>query len=92
MLPQSLVLGAILLSNFCLSTPQQVSKPHHLNITAVVDAEDGFAEFECWQLTAPFNTYPTVGTALSLGDVSNMTYVVLPPRSEEGIHRPPHPM
>ncbi|KAM0810352.1 putative Cupin type-1 domain-containing protein [Seiridium cardinale] len=37
-------------------------------------------------------TYPTVGIALALADVSNVTYVVLPPRASEGFHNPPHPM
>ena len=30
--------------------------------------------------------------SLALGDVSNITYVALPPRSGEGIHNPPHAM
>lgn len=47
------------------------------------------AIIECWALTTPFSIYPTVGKALTLGDTSNATYVVLPPRSAEGWHRPP---
>jgi hypothetical protein len=51
------------------------------------------ARIQCWALTnSTFTTYPTVGKALSLGDVDNATYVVLPPRSAEGWHRPPHLM
>ncbi|EXJ59054.1 hypothetical protein A1O7_06485 [Cladophialophora yegresii CBS 114405] len=50
------------------------------------------ARLECWSLATPFTTYPTVGRALSLGNVDNATYVVLPPRSAEGWHRPPHLM
>ncbi|RVX73171.1 hypothetical protein B0A52_02298 [Exophiala mesophila] len=51
------------------------------------------AEIQCWRLlNSIFHTYPTVGKAAFLGDVSNLTYVVLPPRSGEGWHRPPAPM
>ncbi|ETI21980.1 hypothetical protein G647_06050 [Cladophialophora carrionii CBS 160.54] len=50
------------------------------------------ARLECWSLANTFTTYPTVGRALSLGNVDNATYVVLPPRSAEGWHRPPHLM
>ncbi|KIW67661.1 hypothetical protein PV04_06893 [Phialophora macrospora] len=50
------------------------------------------ARLQCWSLANTFTTYPTVGKALSLGNVDNATYVVLPPRSAEGWHRPPHLM
>ncbi|KAK5053756.1 hypothetical protein LTR84_001717 [Exophiala bonariae] len=60
-------------------------------VTAVLNSPSPpyHAIIECWALAAPFNVYPTVGVALALGDVSNATYVVLPPRSGEGWHRPP---
>ena len=64
----------------------------YLYSTAVVSEPDGVARIECWKFTAPLKTYPTVGAALTLADISNVTYVVLPPRSGEGIHKPPHPM
>lgn len=65
-----------------------------LQISAVVNAEQypWDAKIECWELQAPFTRYPTVGEALSLGDVTNMTYVTLPPKSQEGLHHPPHNM
>lgn len=65
-----------------------------LYLTAVVNAASPpyHAAVECWALAAPLTRYPTVGMALDLGDVANASYVVLPPRSEEGWHRPPHPM
>jgi len=50
------------------------------------------AVIECWALSTPFNTYPTIGKALSLGDTANATYVVLPAGSAEGWHRPPSDM
>jgi hypothetical protein len=69
-------------------------RPHYLHLTAVVsDEKDGHAKFECWQISTPFASYPTVGDSISgLADVTNVSYVVLPPKSGEGIHKPPHPM
>ncbi|RYP49258.1 hypothetical protein DL769_011100 [Monosporascus sp. CRB-8-3] len=44
-------------------------------------------------MASPFSRYPTVGQAIpDLADVSNVSYVVLPARSNEGLHKPPHPM
>lgn len=65
----------------------------HLQLTSVVSGDDGKAKFECWEISAPFEGYPTVGESISgLAQVSNISYVVLPPRGDEGIHKPPHPM
>jgi hypothetical protein len=60
-------------------------------VTAVLNSKSPpyHAIIECWALSTPFKTYPTVGKALALGDTSNATYVVLPPNSGEGWHRPP---
>ena len=64
----------------------------HLVATAVVSGPDDVAEIECWEFSTPLHEYPTVGAAVALADVTNVTYVVLPPRSGEGLHKPPHPM
>lgn len=65
----------------------------HLQLTALLSHPNGTAYFECWQIAKPFSEYPTVGSAISgLADVSNISYVVLPPLSNEGFHTPPHPM
>ncbi|OAP60600.1 hypothetical protein AYL99_05602 [Fonsecaea erecta] len=65
-----------------------------LHVTALTNhaAPPYLARVQCWALAAPFAVYPTVGRAVDLGDVDNVTYVVLPPRSGEGWHRPPHAM
>ena len=70
------------------------SRPHYLYLTALVsDEKDDHAKLECWEMATPFSRYPTVGDSISgLADVTNVSYVVLPPKSREGIHRPPHPM
>ncbi|CAI6094524.1 unnamed protein product [Clonostachys chloroleuca] len=66
---------------------------HHLQLTAVVSDKDQNAAFECWEFSTAFTEYPTVGSAVNgLADVSNISYVILPPRSGEGLHKPPHPM
>ncbi|KAL4894297.1 hypothetical protein BDV59DRAFT_16806 [Aspergillus ambiguus] len=64
----------------------------HLTATALVEDDKGTAGLECWRFPQEFYQYPTVGMALPLGNVSNITYIALPPRSAEGIHNPPHPM
>lgn len=47
---------------------------------------------QCLRLPQPFHGYPTVGASLYMSASANVTVVVLPPRSEEGWHRPPAPM
>ena len=71
-----------------------IAYSHYLHLTALFsDDEDPRARFECWEIATPYSTYPTVGEAIpGVADVTNVSYVVLPPRSSEGIHRPPHPM
>lgn len=65
---------------------------HYLTATAIISDFNGDARIQCWQFEPPFETYPTVGMAMHLGKVSNLSYVVLPPRAKEGLHNPPHPM
>ena len=71
-----------------------VTSNRTLHITALTNhpSPPYTARMQCWSLNDTFTHYPTVGKSLPLGDVDNMTYVVLPPRSAEGWHRPPHPM
>lgn len=68
-------------------------RDHYLTLTALLSDHSGEAYFECWQMAQPFTHYPTVGSGITgLADVSNVSYVVLPPRSDEGLHKLPHPM
>jgi hypothetical protein len=64
----------------------------YLIATAVVSDSNDNARIQCWEFAMPFVEYPTVGMALQLANTSNLTYVVLPPRSKEGLHKPPHVM
>jgi len=57
----------------------------HLYLTAVTSTgPDNAARFQCWRFAKPFYEYPTVGKSMQLAAVSNVTYVVLPPNSQEG--------
>jgi hypothetical protein len=83
----------LLLVRVLLVLDAATAKPDLLQLSAVVSDADDNARIECWQFEdAPFSRYPTVGKAMYLADVSNVTYVVLPLVSKEGLHRPPHPM
>jgi hypothetical protein len=62
-----------------------------LNITAI-SASNGASVLECWQLPG-FVASAQPGTSgalnLFLGDLSNATYTVIPPRFNGGIHNAP---
>lgn len=85
----SFIIDAMLL--FLLIIPV-LAAAEHLLLTALLSDVEGRLRFECWQM-AEFVKYPTVGMAVpGVSEVTNISYVVLPPRSSEGYHRPPHPM
>lgn len=68
-------------------------RDQHLQLTALASNPEGNARFQCWEIATPFSTYPTVGKYIpSLANTSSVTYVVLPPHSDEGLHKPPHAM
>ncbi|KAH8675594.1 hypothetical protein BX600DRAFT_507820 [Xylariales sp. PMI_506] len=87
----TLQLLVLLLVGVCSASP---ALKEYLQLTAVVSAgDDGRAALECWEMAMPFFGYPTVGSSISgLANVSNVSYVVLPSGSNEGLHKPPHPM
>ncbi|KAL1603599.1 hypothetical protein SLS60_005187 [Paraconiothyrium brasiliense] len=64
----------------------------HLNITAI-GAADGRSTIECWQITRPFDISADPGTAgtkaQQLGDTTNLTFTILPPKFDGGIHNAP---
>ncbi|KAH0844917.1 hypothetical protein AYO21_04157 [Fonsecaea monophora] len=94
----SLLATFSVVSHAFASDPSPKSSPPSANETLYITALTNYADppylarLQCWALTTRFTVYPTVGRALALGDVDNATYVVLPPRSGEGWHRPPHAM
>lgn len=60
----------------------------------VVGTANGHARFECWELAAPFVSSAqsgVVGTqTANLGDVTNITYNVIPAGFDSGIHNAPY--
>lgn len=63
-----------------------------LNVT-VVGAANGQSRFECWELDAPFVSSKQPGVvgshATSLGDVTNITYNVVPANFDSPVHVAP---
>ena len=66
--------------------------PSVLNLTAI-SAENGQSIFECWQLKAPFldsNQAGTDGAVFAqLGNASNASFAILPPKFSAGLHNAP---
>ena len=62
-----------------------------LNLTAI-SAANGASTLECWQFPG-IQVSSTAGTSgalsLFLGDAANVTYTVLPPRFNGGVHNAP---
>ncbi|GAP91806.1 putative small secreted protein [Rosellinia necatrix] len=82
--------GAVSLLALPLLLPQVASL--QLNVTAI-GAENGSSTLECWQMDQPFITSTEPGTAGSaqtpLGGVSSISYSILPPDYDGGIHNAP---
>ncbi|KAI1776289.1 hypothetical protein F4818DRAFT_457708 [Hypoxylon cercidicola] len=78
-------LGLILLSQGAVSL--------EFNMTAL-SAQNGSSILQCWQIDNPFKTSSepaTSGTALlTLSNVSNLTYGIVPPNSDGGLHNAPN--
>lgn len=76
---------------FLLATHQAVLATN-LNVT-VVGSANGQSRFECWELAAPFISSAQsgiVGTqTTNLGDVTNVTYNVIPAGFDSGVHNAP---
>jgi hypothetical protein len=66
--------------------------PTSLNITAI-SAQNGSSVFECWQILPGFSTSSQAGTIgasiLQLGNLANMSYSVIPPKFNAGLHNAP---
>lgn len=84
--------AALFLSLLSLTGAQlsNVTTPS-LNLTAIA-ASSGASVLECWQFPG-FAASATAGTSgalnLFLGEVSNMSYTIILPRFDGGIHRAP---
>lgn len=69
------------------------SIPSKLNITAIT-AVNGISVLQCWQLAGNLAASTGSGTAgaatLSLGEITNITYTVLPAQFDGGLHNAPY--
>lgn len=82
----------VLIKAILLSLLACLAYAEKLTLTALLSDDEGTVRFECWEMDS-FTKYPTVGMAVpGFADVSNISWVVLPPRPSEGYHKPPHPM
>ncbi|SMR54497.1 unnamed protein product [Zymoseptoria tritici ST99CH_3D1] len=81
----------ILLILFSPLTTSQETSNSALNITAIT-ASNNVSTLECWGLEnfAVSTTPGTVGAlSVYLGEASNVSYTVIPPRTNAGLHRAP---
>jgi hypothetical protein len=66
--------------------------PTFLNVTAL-SAQNGSSVLECWQILPGFSTSAQTGTIgasiLQLGNLANMSYSVIPPGFDAGLHNAP---
>jgi hypothetical protein len=64
----------------------------HMNITAI-GAAGRRSTIECWQITRPFDVSADPGTAgtkaQQLGSTTNLTFTILPPNFDGGLHNAP---
>lgn len=85
-----ILLGSLLSFFTCVKAQFNASSP--LNITALT-GRNNVTVLECWQLAAELtpSTIPgRIGSlALPIGNVTNASYGVLPPRFNGGLHNAP---
>ncbi|KAF2265546.1 hypothetical protein CC78DRAFT_460806 [Lojkania enalia] len=72
--------------------PGAAAQSTHFNLTAI-GAANGRSTIECWQIKRPFDVSTDPGTAgskaLPLGDLTNLTLSILPPKFDGGLHNAP---
>lgn len=89
---QSNMFFTSILQSALLFASLQVVSSLSLNVT-VVSSQNNLARFECWQLCSPLEQstqFGIIGTATTfLGDVTNITYNVIPSGFDSGIHTAP---
>jgi hypothetical protein len=67
----------------------------YLTAPALVTTPQNTSTIQCWRLKNPFLVSTTAGIAgsraLTLGNVTNLSYVIQPPRFKGGLHNAPVP-
>ena len=86
------LVGRFLPAAALLAVFAQSSVALQLNITAL-SAANNASTLECWQMDTPFTISTQQGTSgsaqLELGNVSTMSYSVLPAEYDAGVHNAP---
>ncbi|KAL8726451.1 MAG: hypothetical protein Q9181_006048 [Wetmoreana brouardii] len=66
--------------------------PKHPTITAI-SAKDGASTIECWELSVPFVVSSQAGVTgaafAQLGETGNLSYAIIPPKYDGGLHNAP---
>ena len=87
-----LTLFLLISTSMSLTVKGAPSDPSSLNLTAI-SAENGHSIFECWQLESPFVDSTQAGTDgavfAQLGNASNASFAILPPKFNGGLHNAP---
>lgn len=82
-----------ILATFVL-LPSISAQATHLIAPALVTI-DNRTQIQCWNVTKPFTLSSTPGTsgaqALTIPHTANVTYTILPPRYDAGLHTAPVP-
>lgn len=79
---------------FCatIAADRVTNASQNLTITAI-SARNGSSTLECWRLAAPFVVSSeagiTGGAFAQLGQAGNVSYGIIPPRYEGGLHNGP---
>ncbi|KAI0477557.1 hypothetical protein GGR56DRAFT_692223 [Xylariaceae sp. FL0804] len=77
---------------FVLAISMQEAASLKLNVTAI-GARDGSSTLECWQMDQAFSISAQPGTSgtaqTTLGSVDTLSYTVIPPNFDGGVHNAP---
>lgn len=75
-----------------MATNDVKGAPENLHITAI-SASNGVSTLECWRLAAPFVVSSQTGVAgaafAQLGKAADISYAVIPPKYDGGLHNGP---
>ncbi|KAL8900632.1 MAG: hypothetical protein Q9207_005603 [Kuettlingeria erythrocarpa] len=75
-----------------MATNRISDPPKNLFVTAI-SAQDGASTIECWELAAPFVVSTDAGVTgaafVQLGQTGSVSYAVIPPKYNGGLHNAP---
>ena len=84
---------ALTFSSLIAAQAPNASNTTYLTAPALVTTPENTTTIQCWRLKHPFTVSTTAGTAgsraVALGNVTNLGYVIQPPRFDGGLHNAP---